>query len=73
MLKILHVYEDSDFCNVLKMKAGQIIRWLDFTRVKEPSQLYVRKCIHSTRGPSMYGDKYLRIVCMLVVLMCSRT
>ena len=41
------------------------------TLVKKQSRLDVRKFSFS-RGPSMYGINYQRIVYMLVVLICSR-
>ena len=43
-----------------------------FSLVKEQSRLMFES-IRSPRGPSMYGINYLLIVCLLVVLTCSRT
>ena len=46
----------------------------NFTLVKEDNKEdWMLDSIHSPRGPSIYGINYQLIVCMLVMLLCSRT
>ena len=70
----IEVFENMniDYNICFKIKERKITRGHNYTVVKEQSRLDVRKYSFSQRTINVFKN-YLMIVCMLVVLICSRT
>ena len=71
MLSILNGYENIDSNIFVKIKESKISRGHNFTLVKEPSSLDVRKYSFSQRTINVWNK--LSTDCVHVVLICSRT